>query len=81
MKTEENDINSSTSYSFIRSYKKISSVFVIVNLRLNSAIPISQSVYRKKRSTTEHVSAPKLIIGATISSNHISTPSRHGQSV
>ena len=40
-----------------------------INLRLDSAIPISQAVYRKNRSTREHVFATKLIIERTLSSS------------
>ena len=39
-----------------------------MNSRLDSAIPISQTAYRKNRSTTEHIFATKLIIERTVSS-------------
>ena len=39
-----------------------------INLRLDSAIPISQAAYRKKRSATEHVFTTELIIERTLSS-------------
>ena len=39
-----------------------------MNSRLDSVIPTSQAVYRKNRSTTEHLFATKLIIERTISS-------------
>ena len=50
--------------------RKILAVCIMkrINSRLDSAIPMSQSAYRKNRSTTEHVFATKLIIERTISS-------------
>ena len=39
-----------------------------IDLKLDSAIPISQAAYCKNRSTTEHIFATKLIIERTISS-------------
>ena len=40
-----------------------------INTRLDSEIPISQAVYLKNRSTTEHLFATKLIIERTISAD------------
>ena len=37
-------------------------IMKITNLRLDSAIPISQAAYRKNKSTTEQIFATKLII-------------------
>ena len=39
-----------------------------IDLKLDSAIPISQAAYCKNRSTTEHIFATKLIIERAISS-------------
>ena len=66
-KTDRTNIKSFTNNSFI---PKILAFFISKrsNLRLNTAIPISQAAYRKSRSITEHVFAIKLI---TQRSDHI----------
>ena len=42
-----------------------------INTRLDSEIPISQAVYLKNRSTTEHLFATKLIIERTIADENV----------
>ena len=53
---------------FLSVLRKILAVCIMkrINLRLDSAISISQATYRKNVSTTEHVFATKLIIERTI---------------
>ena len=53
--------------SILRKKLAVCMIMKRINLRLDSAIPMPQTAYRKNRSTTEHVFATELIIERTSS--------------